>query len=349
MILAPPIVVSLDYTPATAWTSYVTPRATWAVDAMPVTVGFSGSVPGVAVDPVSLLQVSMNPWTGVDCTLLRMKAVASTTALGAEVEDGKNDVLVHTTEWPSTFTVGAVGQTVLYLRGAFVVEADIHLNARDYAFVLGDVPGKIDVQSVLTHELGHVLGIGHTDVARATMNAGLVSGIAARSLERDDLDAVCALYPGAGPSLCTTLGCPTGWSCVGRTCQRAGEPGVAGGACATAGRPCEGAGDAAECIATSAGPLCAIPCSREAATFCGGGMRCVDVLDGSYCLPESATPIVDAGPPPDAGTDAGPAATGGDNAGCSCELRPPRRDFGAWASLLILAWALRQSRTKSTA
>lgn len=364
MLLPPPIVVVLDdaaspltspsmmplLTPQTAWTSYLTPKATWKVDALPVTVGFGGAgLAGLDVDPVSLLQVAMNPWQSVDCTLLRLKAQPSTTVLGSEAEDGKNDVLVHTTEWPSTFTVGAAGQTVIYVRGADVVEADIHLNARDYAFVLGDAPGKIDLQSVLTHELGHVIGVGHTDVARATMNAGLGSGIGARSLERDDLDAVCALYPGANASAgCASSGCPAGFSCVGRTCQRAGERGVAGHACADGARPCEGAGDAAECVTTSAGALCAIPCAPAAAGYCGVGMACVAAVDGTYCLPEGAIPRADAGPiVTDAGsTDAGAPGGGGEGPGCSCGTAPAPRGFGWVAAALLCA---RRRRTRGGA
>jgi len=353
MLLAPPIVVSLDYTPATAWTSYVTPKATWRVEGFPVTVGFPRPPPpGITVDPIGLLQVSTNAWTTPACTLLAMTAKESDTVKGTEVEDGRNDVIVHTTDWDPPLSVGAAGQTILYVRAGWIVEADIHLNARDYQFSVGDVPGKIDLQSVLTHELGHLLGIGHTDVVRATMNATLPSGIAARSLEKDDLDAVCALYPAPVAKTdfgCVKSGCPSTWTCVGTTCQRMGEPGVWGGPCASSARPCEGAGDAAECIATSAGPICGIPCTREADVPCGKGMQCLDVLDGSYCLPDGVTPVADAGPVrPDAGADASaPATDGGTGGGCSCTTSSRRSGFGWLASIALLAFVLRGRRWPS--
>lgn len=350
MFLPPPVIIALDYSPATAWTSYVTPKATWKVDALPVVVGFAGAAPpGISLDPVALLKVAESTWTEPSCTLVSMTAVASITTLGAEAEDGKNDVLVHTTSWDPPLTVGAAGQTVIYVRGGAIVEADIHLNAKDYTFALGDQPGKIDLQSVLTHELGHLVGIGHTDVARATMNASLPSGIAARSLERDDREAICALYPSAAGKTdfgCVKWGCPVPWTCVGTLCQRAGEPGVSGGPCATSARPCEGAGDAAECVATSAGPICAVPCEREASAPCGQGMVCVDAADGTYCLPAGATPSPDAGPiPSDAGGDAAALPGPTNEAGCSCATRGGRRASGPfWA--LLLAWALvRRSRS----
>jgi hypothetical protein len=332
MLLPPPLVVSLDYAPATAWTSYLTPMATWPAGALPVTLGFSGSVPGLTVDGAGLLRVAMAPWLTVDCTSLRMKAAASSTALGTEAEDGRNDVLVHTTDWPAAFTVGAAGQTVLYVRGGAIVEADVHLNARDYAFALGASPGRIDVQSVLTHELGHVVGIGHSEVARATMNAGLASGIGARSLERDDVDAVCALYPGANPEGgCASDGCPSGWTCEGKLCQRPAELGVAGHGCGSGTRPCEGAGDAAECVPTDRGSLCGVPCPLGGSPGCGLAMRCVAALDGAYCLPDGASPVADAGVGADAGPHAdtgstldGTASSRGGDGGCAYATRPPR-------------------------
>lgn len=348
MLLPPPVVVSLDYTPSTAWTSYVTPKAVWRVDTLPVSVGFPRPAPpGIALDPVALLQVAANPWNLPACSLLEIASRESDTVKGAEAEDGRNDVIVHTTDWEPPLTVGAAGQTIIYVRSGSIVEADIHLNARDYQFAVGDVPGKIDLQSVLTHELGHLVGIGHSEVERATMNATLPSGIAARSLERDDVEAVCALYPGHAEKIdfgCVRWGCPAPWSCVGMVCQRAGEPGVWGAPCATSVRPCEGAGDSAECVATSSGAICGVPCDRDADVPCGKGMQCVDAVDGTYCLPEGVTPVPDAGPVTfDAGADASaPAANGGGESGCSCST--PRRSsgLGGLVSIALLAVWLRR-------
>jgi len=61
--------------------------------------------------------------------------------------------------------------------------------------------GALDLQGVATHEIGHVLGLGHTSVAGQTMSAAF-SGDAtnARSIEFDDVAGVQAIYGVKSPS-----------------------------------------------------------------------------------------------------------------------------------------------------
>jgi hypothetical protein len=58
------------------------------------------------------------------------------------------------------------------------------------------IEGQHDLLTVLTHEVGHMLAIAHTPNPEATMFASYPAGtIDLRSLEADDHDAVCAIYP----------------------------------------------------------------------------------------------------------------------------------------------------------
>lgn len=342
MELPPPIVIALDdpLSGYHAWTSYVAPAAKWG--AQPVTIAFAGEPP--LPDARALLDVAARSWSVPSCTAARF-VVEADRASGAG-ENGVNDVIVHRTDWPAMFATGSAGHTVLYTLGDKIVEADIHLNARDFTFTIGAAPPAIDLQAILTHELGHVLGIGHSEIARATMSSGLLSGIAARSLEKDDLDAVCAMYPGMSSGVCSD--CPAGFSCVGFTCERPGEAAVNAAACAPATevRRCEGAGDIARCIATSAGERCARPCPPD----CGIGLVCVTIgVDDSVCLPTGAT--VDAGV--DAAIDA-PADGGGappaTSDGCSCAA-PHRAAPSAWSfssALALAAFARRRAAARAT-
>ena len=53
-----------------------------------------------------------------------------------------------------------------------------------------------DLQSILTHEAGHFLGLAHSPDAEATMAAQYYEGTTTfRSLAADDVAAVCAAYP----------------------------------------------------------------------------------------------------------------------------------------------------------
>jgi len=53
----------------------------------------------------------------------------------------------------------------------------------------------VDLSNVVTHEAGHFLGLGHSNVFGATMSANALLGeTSKRSLEQDDRDGVCSIY-----------------------------------------------------------------------------------------------------------------------------------------------------------
>lgn len=75
-------------------------------------------------------------------------------------------------------------------------DADIELNSADFDLTTGDGEVAYDLESVLVHEAGHFLGVGHTDVPDATMLPAYAQGeTSLRTLEPDDVAAICALYP----------------------------------------------------------------------------------------------------------------------------------------------------------
>ncbi|KAF8370067.1 hypothetical protein HHK36_031898 [Tetracentron sinense] len=55
-------------------------------------------------------------------------------------------------------------------------------------------PGVIDLESVAVHEIGHLLGLGHSTVRAAVMYPSISPGVARRQLQRDDIQGIRTLY-----------------------------------------------------------------------------------------------------------------------------------------------------------
>ena len=62
-------------------------------------------------------------------------------------------------------------------------------------WVVGSVADSYDLQTVATHEIGHLLGLAHTPVKEAIMFASFSPG-EIKGLAQDDLDGIKALYSG---------------------------------------------------------------------------------------------------------------------------------------------------------
>jgi hypothetical protein len=108
-----------------------------------------------------------------------------------------------------------------------IFDADIEVNHAYNEFTVGDDNVVYDLQSVITHELGHVLGLDHSPDFDATMNAGYDPGSTEqRTLEADDIAGICAVYPPDRPGKCD----PTPKGGLGDACVQAHEDD--GGGCA---------------------------------------------------------------------------------------------------------------------
>lgn len=107
-----------------------------------------------------------------------------------------------------------------------IVDADVELNAAWFEFTVSDTAVRTDVRNTLTHEIGHMIGLDHSNDRRATMYASAPEGeLAKRSLAQDDVDGLCDIYPAGQPT----------WTCEppGGRCW-SGDAGRTGGGCGSA-------------------------------------------------------------------------------------------------------------------
>ncbi len=120
--------------------------------------------------------------------------------------DGSNTLEFIPSDWPDFWGSNVICMTVPKLDDqGRIMEADMFCNDEHYRWTVfpghGSFPElvpqkRVDVQALVTHELGHVLGIGHSQYSWASMF--WLPGIAdtrCRRLSEDDKQALRNLYP----------------------------------------------------------------------------------------------------------------------------------------------------------
>jgi hypothetical protein len=159
---------------------------------------------GQGAGKAAALQAAMQSWTSVAGAGHVLTYVGTTTAGFAT--DGKNTLLWATGNGCSGSCL-ALTALVVQQPGMVLVEADVTFNAQ----VTWKTDGTdFDTQAVAAHELGHTLGIHHTELTgtpRPTMFANYF-GPDGRTLENDDRAALqCAenRYPSSCPGQCQKL------------------------------------------------------------------------------------------------------------------------------------------------
>ena len=107
----------------------------------------------------------------------------------------------------------AKANTVFFKKSGKIEYADIEVNTTK-RFALTESAEATDLQAVMTHEVGHYIGIAHSKEPLSIMAESYCSTddrcskgkVAARRLGEDDIEAVCAIYPPAGFEPETTTG-----------------------------------------------------------------------------------------------------------------------------------------------
>jgi Matrixin len=102
-------------------------------------------------------------------------------------------------EWPYANALDTLALTTLIFNAdsGEIYDADVEVNTFEAKLSVDRVGfNDIDFRSVITHEIGHFLGLSHSNVDGSTMERNYGKGqTGMASIEQDDIDGICAALP----------------------------------------------------------------------------------------------------------------------------------------------------------
>jgi hypothetical protein len=102
-------------------------------------------------------------------------------------------------DWPYANAIDTLALTTLIYDAdtGEIYDADVEVNTHESAMATDNVgPSDIDFNSVITHEIGHFLGLSHSNTPGSTMRPSYAPGRTdMASIELDDEQGICAALP----------------------------------------------------------------------------------------------------------------------------------------------------------
>jgi len=196
----------LDFTPSEAvpCDTEGTPLF-WASRCISMLVNRKASAKVPLEEARSLLATSLDKWANVTCdgcgapgtpSLVASEAGPTDCGFGYLREGTNTNVLVfYDKDWPREPGQLALTTVTFKVATGEIVDADIEVDTTQNIATDG-AADAYDLESIIMHEVGHVLGLAHSGDARATMRPRYDTGdTSIRNLTADDVCGICAAAP----------------------------------------------------------------------------------------------------------------------------------------------------------
>lgn len=165
-------------------------RVSWA-PSVPVVLYVHESVP---TDAIPTIQDAMDKWNTRFGRNLLVLGTGVVSGENRPVRDGRN-VIYWMLNWDEALRFREQARTTILWSDKNLFEADMMINANQ-PLDWSDIPsiGKIDLESLMVHELGHVMGLAHVEGKGTVMARELNTGILRREPQEIDLQSLSCEY-----------------------------------------------------------------------------------------------------------------------------------------------------------
>ena len=185
----------------------------WAGSCLSFTVQRDGTASISHAELSAATNAAFQTWQSVTCpvanappsiSVYNLFGITSCDRVEFNSRQANANIVVLRDEW--TADASALGLTTVSLNRdtGQIYDVDIEINGTQPLSVGPLMPNRYDLESILTHEVGHFFGIGHSIVglagescnSSATMCPFYAPGVSDfRTLHDDDIAAICTVYP----------------------------------------------------------------------------------------------------------------------------------------------------------